>query len=218
MKNIYLLSTLCLVVCTFLSCKKDKICTPSIACSATADYLPLAVGNYWIYEVTNYNLSTYSGTIMPYSDTIEVIDKVFFNGMEYYEIAINVWLSPLVPKDTVYWRDSIGYIVDQKGNVQFTAIDFDQVFQHKDIFPIQLDFSLEYQIKDSIVYELTPAGLFECLDFKGHLFRDGITDYNKAYHNYYTEGIGLVYQNTSFFSASSPIDIRRSLKEYHLME
>ena len=201
------------MVFLFSYCKHERICLPSDGCSATARYMPLAIGNYWIYEIVSFNTTTHTGTILPYSDTIRIIDSTFINGHNYFKIETDRWLSSEAWKDTLYWRDSIGYLVDLAGNIQFTAIDFDNPFKHKDVIQ---GLYREYSIKDSVFVALTPLGTFDCLDFKGYYWRNGMKDCSSTFHNYYSEDVGLVYQNVFYASGNNASDFQRSLIEYHI--
>ena len=150
---------------------------------------------------------------MPYSDTIRVVNEAILNGNKYYLLERDSWLTPDVKKDTVYWRDSVGYIVDRAGTVQFTAIDFDRTLRRWNISATQY---VDYSVKDSAFFELTPAGFFQCLDYAGCFWNNDAFDERKL-HNYYSEGVGMIYQNI-YYASGGTIDFRRSLMEYHLEE
>jgi len=211
-----LFSLTLVLVCTlfFFSCRKDKICLQSETCTTSQAYFPMSVGNYWIYKKSIYNYLTYTGFDFEEMDTVRIIADTFIRGNRYYTIESDYFPSaPLFSdKDTTHYRDSIGYIIDHLGNIKFTAVDFDNILLDQEL---AFSHRIQYSVKDSLIKELTPAGLFACLDFNGCVFRDGEKVEN-SFRNYYAKGVGPVYK--TLFYASSPLtsEIRQSLYEYHL--
>lgn len=183
-------------------------------------YFPLAVGNYWIYEVVRYDPSTYTGTVQQSKDTMLIYGDTSIRGHQYFKIQTDRFASSAVSvlKDTTYLRDSSGYIVNSIGDIKFTAIDFDRILHRENLVETPL-FSVysEYSVKDTLIYEFTSIGLLACLDFRGCVYKDDVKLENYL-RNYYSEDIGLTYQSTFYISNPLGIEIRRSLIDYHLEE
>lgn len=211
MKTFLLLLT-SLLALSFFSCQeKEDITFRPYAHSKTSRHIPLTVGNYWIYEVSNYNLSTSTGIVQMEQDTMQVIGTATIRDQSYFQIEADSW-GGSIKKDTLYWRDSLDYIVDDAGIIIFSAEDLDRVLHTQEYLP---NLRVDYIVKDSTFFELTPAGLFKCMNFQGLIWRDGVLD-SKRINNYYAENIGLVYQSIVFASPNSATELQRSLKEFHI--
>lgn len=195
-----------------LSCKKDKLVDPV---SRTAKHFPMAVGNYWVYDVIGYDLSTYSGTYISTNDTVKIVGKKEIDGKSYFQFKEDqYWHSTASgPNYFYYRRDSAGYIIDEESNIHFTALDFDRILNTRTLSP---NHYIEYSIRDSTFFEFTPAGTFECLDYFGTLWNVDHWDDRKLRNAYGTQ-VGLVYQNVYY--TSNPIsDIRRVLKAFYIQD
>ncbi len=199
----------------FNTCQKEEGCLEEDAfCDTTNEYMPLAVGNYWIYDIITFNTSTQSGTILSEQDTTRVID-VFISGTDGYFVIEKTYRS-FPEKDTLYWRDSIGYIVNQKGDIMFSPTDFDRVLYTETISQ-PLGYSIDYSVKDSTIHFYTQnSDYYECLDYRGCFQRGALKD-ERPLHNYYAKNVGLVYKTTySFSNPNSNNETRRELVEYHI--
>lgn len=120
-KIIILLCTVCIIY----SCKKDNN-QPGITPPATIPmnaYFPLSIGNYWVYEFTT---RMPDGTIVgtPSIDTIKVSGDTTINTYTYYILESN---KP-VQNTRYYRRDSLGYVVNQKGSIRLFPIGNEGLF------------------------------------------------------------------------------------------
>jgi hypothetical protein len=126
MKKSVLLISLSIAI---YSCKKEKdVPAPLPPASTTyADYSNLKTGNYWIYE--RFNLDTTGGTYTSLNvfDSTYVEKDTVANGNTYFKVMqINYPISnDYAP---VYLRDSLSYIVDITGQVQFSSQNFTDTF------------------------------------------------------------------------------------------
>ncbi len=214
MKNLFYTLSFLLIILFISACEKDKICTTSDPCAPTMRYFPMAIGNYWIYEVAHYDASTEIETITGKKDTIRIIGDTLIGSDLYYTFEKDQFVPSIVRKDTVYLRDSIGYIVNPQGDIIFTASGFSGLVYRRVLLQTPgANYYFRYSILDTLSLQTTPAGTFDCLDYSACLFLNGIKD-PRVIHRYHSEDVGLVFEN-SFF-VSSTIDMRRYLFEYHL--
>lgn len=101
----------------FVACEKKSDETNPNA--EDLNYFPLSIGSYWIYDCFEMD-STGKETIVSRNDTIKITGDTLINGNEYSvfygkEYAINSWIREF------YYRDSLGYIVNEKGEIKFSS-------------------------------------------------------------------------------------------------
>lgn len=185
-------------------------------CPTSSSYFPLAIGNYWVYEITNYDYNIFSGVVFDQKDTMRVLGDTLIRNHTYFAIESDArWYTPFqTVKETSYYRDSAGYIVNSLGNVKFSATDLDNTLFIWELQPT--DYYIEYSVQDSIIQQFTPAGLFDCLDFKGVPYTPNRQD--RSVHNCYSAGVGLIYETSIYASGSTNVEFRRALYDYHLEE
>ncbi len=183
--------------------------------SETSRFIPLAVGNYWIYDILNYDLTTYSGVYRTYYDTIKVIGTTSIRDQQYFMLTKDV-LSPSQTerKDTIYWRDSSDYLINHLGEIVFAAHDRDRILNRTDLSVSSLSITIDYTVKDNFFNEFTDLGTFRCLDKEGVMMINDERLENET-HDYFAEDIGIIYSSV-FYAGVPTSEIRCILKEYHL--
>jgi hypothetical protein len=99
----------------FASCKKNdpNPVTPIESNVTVANYMPLSVGNYWIYEFYSAD-STLNFTDQNTIDSIYVEKDTLINGQTYKALISSLFHS------TTYVRDSSDYIVSGDGYKLFS--------------------------------------------------------------------------------------------------
>lgn len=213
MKKTKDLICLSFVVCAlFFSCAYDNA-LDNVA--LTSSYFPLAIGNYWEFEVESYNSTTFTGLIRPNPEKIEVVDYKEINGTLFYEVEIQRWSGST---RTVYLRDTAGYIIDNEQTVWFSAIDRNTILGGTELM-INNSYSyyLEYSVPDSFVFAQTPFGEFKCLDFQGSVWLNGEWQ-EKKLNNYYANGVGPVYKRSFSIPGTNPFEERKRLIKYHVLK
>ncbi len=210
MKRIILVAFI--AVFAFSSCKKDETKTEPNPPETVLDYLPLAVGNYWVYERSTCD-STWENCNSVSIDTNFVTKDTLINGLNYYKIEG----KNLVDNKTQFVRDSLGYIVDEKGYKLFSNTDFTNVLYEQYIVPNSDTLYHWYTKMDEtpITFEVK-AGSFLCLDSKLSLFKKH-DDFNKELnsHSAYSKHVGIVYENAIYASGTG--GIKRELVSYKLI-
>lgn len=212
------------------SCRKEiaqnQDCT---APEVTYDnYLPLKIGNYWVYEYktidTLGNLLTRGG----YYDTITVVGKELINGRNYFktEHSRQVGLKPSFPSTVRSFKgkivspkkDSTGAYLDEEYIVFSLEVD-----SLKKLSCVNLGSFTNCELRVSS-YNLSnassitvPAGNFNTRIIQDqYLFQLGWPYWGnerKVDHNY-SKDIGLV--KTEMFYLSSTQTIVWELMDYHL--
>lgn len=208
MKRIMIIG--CLFLILIASCKKDHNPIDEPVTDSVLDYMPLAIGNYWIYETFSCD---YGGTncISLSIDTTRVTKDTVINGNEYYALEGNFFLFT----DAVFIRDSGDYLVNHIGQTIFTFTDSANIFNEQVVLG---------QANDTIYHWFTKlykpagqisvgAGSYDCLDFRTLFFRlqDSLQTPLLA-HQYYAKNVGLIKQTTFF--AVSLREYRRELIGY----
>ena len=204
MKNyIYLIAFATVVGLLFSSCKNDEPGkTEDIAL-----YSQFKVGNYWIYQDYSIDsLGTESG--FGRIDSIYISKDTLINNVQYFVFVGGFYGNSLYPR---YQRDSLGYIVNEKGTKLFSTSNFtDYIFS--DIYRTQdskamilsrMDWKMS-PIKTTVT---VPAGEFEVLVNHGYVTAyyydksDVLTDSIKAdQYNYYAANVGQVKRVFHYYS------------------
>lgn len=173
----------------FHSCKKDEI---------TIDYYPLNIGNYWVY---GHDWDGMSGSGYDYLtiDSIFIQNDTIINGFTYFVIerAPNLFNEDWSIVDNV--RDSLGYIVNCKGDILFSSTNFtDILFTEVTLLGSDTFYVATYQMEEPDYNIKVPAGSFRVLNYKGtviendNIFPPWVELFNKVKNNYYAMGIGKV--------------------------
>lgn len=196
------------ILLSFNSCKTDD--EPSI--EAQPVYLPMSVGNYWIYQ--NFIVDSL-GNERPLNsfDSVVITNDTLINNKLYYEFGGKQNYSPFHK----FLRDSVGYLVTINGKKTFSIYNFKDTLQEQNDY---LEFNKinrlisTFKIKMESVPEIktTAAGDFTTLNAKGYLttyYYDNsarlvdsiITNQN----TYYAKNVGIIVQEYHYYN---------DLKEY----
>jgi hypothetical protein len=198
------------------SCKKDnpQTANPDITTS-NSTYFPFIVGNYWYYDLYRVVDTTGLEESLNYSDTTRIIAEEVINSKTYFVIEQDSWLSQDNRKDTLYYRDSSGYIVNVEGNILFSSGDFNNILHETDYAPAT--WAVEYSVPDLIENHSVPSGDFDCLNFKGRVYSTNPNNNNpdRFLDKCYSENIGIVFQ-TIFYASQHGVHFERRLSNYHL--
>lgn len=199
-----------LVSLLIVSCDNDD--PANIDALIPTPIISLEIGNYWIYQTY---LEDMDGVFQPKSslDSMFVESSEMVNGNEYFLIK-NYSLGG--PSNAIFRvRDSIGYLVNDSGEIEYSPKDdgsvlFENVIPYHDIANIYVSYTLE-----STVNLDTPAGSFEARKIVGN-FDFSETDFECDNQNssYYVEDIGRVRED--LFYASTCNVLYRELLRYNI--
>jgi len=176
---------------------------------SSPDYYQLAPGNYWVYEVQQIWNDT-SIEVLPETDSIYIEKDTLINNVKYSKIVGDDWLNITY---NYFLRDSIGYLVDYKGKVHFSEVNFtDTLYAHTDHF-VRIAYKMD--ANDSLIS--VPLGSFNCRFYRGTitLLYPSMNNLTKTQGEFRADGIGLITSN--IVSAGEPdFRIKKNLLRYHL--
>ncbi len=203
---------------TFMSsCKKEDDIKTKIG------YLPLSIGNYWVYqefmidssgnEIANSKLDS----VIIKRDTI-INDKTYFvfEGTYYPFTARDNWgIVDIL-------RDSSGYIVNQNGKVLFTRDNFTDTIAYHAVTDMENGDTLvlmTYQMDKTNKIITVPAGSFDVLNYRGTVTTSMNTPgikYPRYLNIYYADGVGKILY--TYFYIQSPNIYEKRLVRYYVNE
>lgn len=204
MKNCFLLASLVLFC---ISCSSDDNTVPE----PEENFYALKVGNSWVYEYTNREnpyADLFNGTNIFVEtnvvDSVKIVGTEEFGGNTFYKFRIrtsgNDGNFPLCfdnGDNYKYYRDSLGYLINEEGKVQFSVEGDTQEFvQYAD----QNQRFLR-QLSEESTSISTPVGNFDCFWMNLYIrnnFNDERSDGTSQF--YYEEEIGLVFSKVSWAS------------------
>jgi hypothetical protein len=212
MKNLAFLFLAFTVFVFACNCNDDD--GPTLITPAT-EYLPLTVGNYWIYQWYKIDESGNETQHGNYLDSIYISGDTVINGFTYSIIKGKEFNAPIER----FYRDSSGYLVSATNNIPlFSTISTTEQLGIDTIFtetgPLVM---LAYSMQNPTPSITVPAGTFSnCLTTLTSLtsFEE---DYEYGVRNYpyqYAEGVGRVQHKISFYSSGEYYESR--LVRYHV--
>jgi hypothetical protein len=194
MKRILL--SLFVVTILFQSCKKEDKGSQQPEPSVL-DYMPLSIGNYWIYQTSECD----SGAVncQPWSTDTNMITKdTMIGNNKYFKIEGKhmYWKNPR------FYRDSGDYIVDERGKIIFTIENGQQTFNHTSVVDNgDTLYYWYYKLEEKPESVTVKAGTFQCLNFKGMVYRkqDNFLIHHDVNH-LFSKDVGLVSETALFTS------------------
>ncbi|PKP22342.1 MAG: hypothetical protein CVU05_04310 [Bacteroidetes bacterium HGW-Bacteroidetes-21] len=175
------------------------------------DFIPLQVGNYWIYNT--YMIDSSGKDSLINIDSVYISSKETQNGIEYFVLNENHGFGSDEPYSRLV-RDSSGYLEYGNGAIGFSTCNFtDTLRVVVDEGVSRATYKMEREPEEITV----PAGKFKCLNYKATITFDPFFNFWKHpdfYCNYYAPGVGKV-KSTAFY-VSKPITLERRLIRFHL--
>jgi hypothetical protein len=185
------------LVCLF-SC--EKVTKQEETKDPVSEYLPISVGNYWVYQIyaidssgNEYQTNTFDSTIIS-NDTL-INGKKYFR-FDYFEYnTINTY-----PIDTIYCRDSLKYLINSKGQLLFSEDNFtDTLYRKTFLFNNDTLYTMTCKMEKIDQEFSVPVGIFNnLLNSKGTVISNPkyTTIKNPRYTNkYYAKEIGVIFQS-----------------------
>ena len=168
-------------------------------------YLPLTVGNYWIYQ--HFIVDSLGNELaLNRYDSVVITQDTIINGKLFYEFGgkqNEAFFHQFI-------RDSAEYLVNSSGGKFFSSSNFsDIISERKDSLEFnrvkRLIISLNTKMESAPVQIITAAGVFNTLNASGLLttyYYDSsatLTDsINTLQNTYYAENVGIVIQTYNF--------------------
>ena len=190
MKKLTPLALITATVCFVVSCKDKHPPEPQYY----DNYIPLKVGNYWIYQVFDVDEQGYGPPLNLYDSSYISKDTVI-NGNTYYYLTI----SPATLPENTYnkWlRDSLHYLVDHEGHIYFSSEDFTNIIHAQySISGTDTTFSVVQKMESKNAFFSAPAGNFttsDCMTTLKYQSQPGAPAIIKHLHRRYTKNIGII--------------------------
>lgn len=176
------------------------------------NFYALTVGNSWVYKNYKYNINTQLYDDTGVIDSISIVGTQEFDGETFYKFRR--WTTGNETGITYcnengehfeYFRDSVGYLIRNDGSIKFTNNDYSEriLVQHSGVTIIEMLVNGNSEIT-------VEAGSFDCINSERFARADATGNQLPALDRfYYSDGIGLIYDTSSFSSQAIPTIIRR---------
>lgn len=204
------------VTILFASCEKSDS-NLIVTSEENKDYFPLGIGNYWIYS--HYEVdSSGNETERDRIDSITVSRDTVINNYQYFVLEqTRIKKSGSLGGVIDILRDSSGYIVNEKGEIRFSADNFTDILASEPgVFGDDTLYTLTYKMETFPDQVSVPAGDFEVLNYKGTVTTPQQTPgiLNPRYiNNLYSDNVGKVLE-TYLYVYSTGIIEKRLVRYY----
>lgn len=203
---------LCFSALFFACTSGDDLPTPP---PTSENFYALTVGNTWVYKNYKYNINT-----QVYEDT-GVIDSVSIVGTEVVEGNTYFKFRTLTTgnEDQLTFcnangehfelvREVNGHLLKDNGRVKFINNSYTPLLTDSDSY-----FSYYFRLNEVSTTMQTQAGTFECAKMQYYVLNEDQEQLPGTNTYMYADGIGLIYDTTSFVSQSKH-SIERRLVSY----
>ncbi|BDS13588.1 hypothetical protein [Aureispira anguillae] len=198
----------------FFSCKKDTDQVEPEP-STENDYVPLNVGNYWVYQMYAQNAN---GDWHPTGqlDSIHIGEDTIMNGETYY---VQSQYSGRQFRKVDYLRYDDDQLMNHLGEVLYSAkISTTPIVTDRiTLTPSSDFFTVDYATVGGFSTIQAGGTIFsDCIDFLGkvNLVENGQTVPKPDVHTYYAKGVGRVQSLSYTFLSETPVKI--DLIRYHI--
>jgi len=183
------------------------------------NFYALTVGNSWEYRWYNINNEGFENPTDVY-ETVSIVGTEDFNGIEYFKfsrvVTGNLYgFRPYVPEDGEhfeYYRDSLGFLVNQNGYIKFTNTHQNYISETSTLYSTgqgEFTYSGYAELQDEQVDYTTNAGTFNCKEVIIEYINENGDAYLAKNHYYYAEGIGLIKEDNVFLGSENTADHRK---------
>lgn len=189
------------------ACKKEDEPSPQ-QLTDDQNYSQLKVGNYWIYQQYSIKDSDSSETLLNTYDSCYVVKDTIIRNNNYFKVYKPDGFTPYV-----YLRDSLDYIVNEKGYRIFSSKNFTNNLFSTVSYDLNND-TLTYiwiKMTDINFTTVVPAGSFTTLCAK----KGTKTGNEKYMTTRYSKNVGIVTETLLTFH-SAETHIERRLLRYHV--
>lgn len=225
----YRLSAILAISLAFSACKKDDDSTNSTPQQTdyAGAYMPIYPGNYWIYESWVVDEDGVGAPGMPNGqppvyDSVYAISDTTINGNNYRRYSAPI-AAGSKDNDTYAIRDSLGYLVDVNGLVQYALTDSVSVFASRTFTQPQFSddsvVTIQYK-RDGNRQFIAPAGTFNTSDMVYDwsfipFVSKGRPVSSRHQYTRYARHVGIVSQTMPFY-ISDPKYVERRLIRKHV--
>ncbi len=206
----------CLLFSTlFFACNtSDDVQSPP---QTSANFYALTVGNTWVYKNYKYNINTQVYDDTGVIDSVSIVATETVLGNTFYKFRTLTTgnenqVSFCNPNGEHFelLREENGYLLRDNGTVKFVHTSFEPIL-------VDSDSSFEYYLKlnETTTTMQTPAGNFDCASMNYYVLNEDEEQLPGTNNYLYADGIGMVYDTTSFVSQSIH-SIERRLVSYQV--
>ena len=216
-----ILITVC-ILSLFFSCSNDDSNTPE---AQIENFYALTVGNSWEYRW--YRFQTEMGLdAMAITESISIVDTEDINGDLYYKFKKVVdgndpfydgvgFGFPVNGEYVEYYRDSLGYLVNEHGDVKFVNNINEEFVIYEPQF--NYEYAAYAELSEGSFEFTTEAGTFNCLEMKiRYEDEDENTDLLAVNKHYYADDIGLIKYDVVFMTSADGNGYQKRLESYNV--
>lgn len=193
MKNLIIISNILLL----FSCKKENL-DPLVVEPQVEFNTPKTIGSYWVYEWYRIEKNG-DESLLPYKDSIYIVGDTFINNLSYTVY----YGTSMGSNPTIYMeRDSSGYIVDNRGYILYSYINFNDTLRKA---PMDSLFGWSKKMVNSLPVTV-PVGTFNSIEARRTYYRfsgEPLTTCGNPtaiYSSWYVDGVGKVIEQTGYIS------------------
>jgi len=195
-------------------------CTTSeINQDSESNFYALTVGNEWVYKNYRYNINTQLYDDTGVVDAVRIVGTEVVNENTYFKFrrfttGNEAGITFCNPNGEHFelLRDSLGYLIRDGGSIKYTNNDFTTRAVSDQNWGVIYDrlIALDHEIN-------VEAGTFESTYTQRFAVTTNGEQTQGLDHYYYADGIGLIYDTTSFVTDDTPLIVRR-LDSYDFVE
>lgn len=192
----------------------DDTPTPS---AVSANFYALTVGNTWVYKNYKYNINTQLYEDTGVVDSISIVGTELLEGHTYFKFRTlttgneeGITFCNPNGEHFDYLREENGYLLNDNGRVKFVNTTYEPILADSDT-----NFNYYFKLNAATTSMQTPAGTFECANLQYYVVNEAQEQLPGTNTYLYADGIGLVYDTTSFVSQSHHT-IERRLVSYEV--
>lgn len=209
MKRILFCSILCIFLFSCDSSSDDQ--QQDQQNQIEAGFFALNIGNTWTYKNYKYNTSTSEYEDTGVVDSISIVGTQEVNGNIYFQFRRNTIgneesITFCNPNGEYFelLRDSLGFLIDNNGNVKFTHTNFNERTIATDTW------GTIYEKLTEGTSEITvEAGTFSTVYSERYAIDSDNNQLPGLDEFHYSRGVGLIYDSSSFVSENIPNVIRK---------
>ena len=203
---------LCLLF-IFASCTTNQNTTVQ----GNNNFYALTEGNSWVYK--NYKLDSRTNDYEETSviDSITVLSSKIIRGNMFYKVRTlttgneeHITFCNPNGEHIDFLRDSLGYLINDKGEIKHSYVNYSERLVRENSWG-----NLYETLQKGIEEINVESGTFGCVLSKRYAKDQDNRLFPANDFFYYADGVGLIYDTSSFVSQDTPTIIRR-LDSYKL--
>lgn len=202
-----MLLTVCLFTIVY-SCTSDDSQTPD---DQVTNFYALTIGNSWEYKNYKYNSNSEAYEDTGVVDAVSIVSAEEISGNTYFKFRRlttgneeGITFCNPNGEHFEYLREANGNLIDSEGTIKFTNNDFSQRLLQENSWGDVVE-----QLVEGNTEVIVESGTFTCLNSERYAITPEGDQLPGLDRFYYADGVGLIYDTTSFISNEIPSIIRR---------